>query len=126
MAKRSRRRSRQAVPVPRRPATFLDDVKDLLGNLFIPFAGAVMLGWGVVAGVMTLNGLRRGWFDEGDSIVYLAQEPTWFWISTILFAAMGLGCAWLGVEMLIEGWRQRRDAARLAKRLLHRERRIGQ
>jgi hypothetical protein len=122
MAKRSRRKSRQVTAAPHKPATRLDDLKDLLGNLFLPFAGAVMLGFGVVMGRMTVEGLRRGWFDEGDAIVYVAREPVWFWISTAFLAAMALGCGWLGVQMLLEGWRERRHSARLVRRLLDAER----
>ncbi len=82
------------------------------GYLFLLLAGAVMLGLGVSACWMTLTSLRRGYIDEGDSLIYAAQEPGWFYGGTAFLAAMGLFSAYLGAQMV---W-YARDESRLSAR----------
>jgi hypothetical protein len=86
--------------------------EEIRGYLFLLLAGAVMLGLGGWACWAALTSLRRGWFDEGESIVYAAQEPVWFYISTAFLGALGVGSAYLGAQMM---W-YARDESRLSAR----------
>jgi hypothetical protein len=99
-------------------APHLEVLKELGGQLVIGLGGAVMLGFGVVMGWMTVAGLRRGYLDEGERMVYASQEPVWFYISIIFFTAMALLCGVLGAQMLQHAWSERRYTAGLARRLL--------
>jgi hypothetical protein len=98
------------------------DLKELAGQLILGLGSALMLGFGVVLGWMTVTGLRRGYFDEGEWMVYANQEPVWFYISTVFLAAMALGCGVLGAQMLQHHWRERGYTAGIAERLLRRRR----
>jgi hypothetical protein len=105
-----------------RKARRLDDLEhEVRDVLVVAFFGVVMLGMGVAVGWFTIVALRHGYFDEGERMVYVRQEPGWFYTSTAFFAAMGLGCAVMGVRMLLHARRERRRTARLAERL----RRVG-
>ncbi|HEU4881642.1 MAG TPA: hypothetical protein VFT45_05335 [Longimicrobium sp.] len=108
--------------VSTRKARRLDDLREEVKDaLVVGFFGLAMLGMGVGVGWFTFLSLRRGYFDEGERFVYVDQEPGWFYTSTAFFAAMGLGCAVLGVQMLLHARKERRRTARLAERL----RRVG-
>ena len=114
-------------PLPRedvatRKARRLDDLKEEVRDVvFVALLGLAMLGMGVGVGWFTFLALRRGYFDEGERFVYVDQEPGWFYSSMALFAAMGLGCAVMGVRMLLHARKERRRTVRLAERL----RRVG-
>jgi hypothetical protein len=96
----------------------LEILKELAGQFVLGLGGALMLGFGVVLGWMTVAGLRRGWFDEGDQIVYASQEPVSFYSATIIIAGMALVCGWLGPQMLHHAWGERRYTAWLVQRLV--------
>jgi hypothetical protein len=100
----------------------LEVLKELGGQLVLGLGGALMLGFGVVLGWMTVAGLRRGWFDDGDQIVYASQEPVWFYSSTIIVSGMALLSGWLGPQMLHHAWGERRYTAWLVGRLVRGER----
>jgi fatty acid desaturase len=100
----------------------LEVLKELGSQFGMAAISALMLGFGVISSWMTITGLRRGYFDEGEQLVYVSQEPVWFYISTIMFAALGLGAGVLGAQMLVHAWGERGYTARLAKRLLSSER----
>jgi hypothetical protein len=97
----------------------LEVLKELGGQFVLGAGGALMLGFGVVMSWMTVARLRRGYFDEGERMVYASQEPVWFYLSTIMFAAMGLGCGVLGAQMVVHAWSERGYTARLAGLLVH-------
>jgi uncharacterized membrane protein len=86
--------------------------EEVWNYLFLLLAGAVMLGLGGWACWMTLTSLRRGYIDEGDSLIYAAQEPGWFYGGVVFLAAMGLFSAYLGAQML---W-YARDESRITAR----------
>jgi hypothetical protein len=110
-------------PLPRedaatRKARRLDDLDEEVRDvLVVAFFGLLMLGMGVAIGWFMIVALRHGYFDQGDRMVYVRQEPGWFYTSTAFFAAMGLGCAVTGVRMLLHARKERRRTARLAERL---------
>jgi hypothetical protein len=98
------------------------DLKELWGNLLVPILGAGMVVLGGAGCWLTLMALRRGYIDEGESIVYASQEPFWFYFSVVFLAALALGMAALGAEVLVTAWRERRYTAGVAERLLRRRR----
>jgi hypothetical protein len=108
--------------VSTRTARRLDDLKAEVRDVFVVAGmGLGMLGMGVAVGWFTYLSLRNGYYDEGERFVYVDQEPGWFYTSTAFFAAMGLGCAVMGVRMLLHARKERRRTTRLAERL----RRVG-
>jgi hypothetical protein len=105
-----------------RKAERLDQLREEVRNsLYVAVWGLIMLAMGVAAGWFTLVSMRRGYFDEGERMVYVDQERGWFYTSNAFFAALGLGCAVLGGQMLLHARKERRRNARLAERL----RRVG-
>lgn len=95
-----------------------EEVKD---SLIVALFGLAMTGMGVAGGWLVVVSLQRGYVDEGDRLVYLAEAPGDFWVSLGFVIALALGCGVLGVQMLLHARRERRRTSRLAERL----RRVG-
>lgn len=106
--------------VPTRKAERLAHLReDRRDALTVGVYGLVMLVMGVLMLWFVMLSLRRGFIDldDGPELLYVADDPLEFWLSSGFMAAFGLFCAQLGARMLRHALRERRRATRHAERV---------
>jgi hypothetical protein len=69
----------------------------------VAFGGLVMLAVGLGLLWFAVVSIRRGYvhLDNGPDLVYAAEDPAAFWITTVSTAAIGLFSAVMGLQGLL-------------------------
>ena len=93
--------------------------QDRRDALTVGIYGLAMLVMGTLILWFVVLSLRRGFIDldDGPELLYAADAPVEFWVSSGFMAAFGLFCAQLGARMLRHTFREARRARRHAERV---------
>lgn len=94
--------------------------QDRRNSGLVVFGGLVMLAVGVGLLWFVVVSIRRGYvhLDTGPDLVHAAEDPAAFWITNVSTAAMGLFCAFMGMQGLLQMRDEARRTARPARRPL--------